>query len=406
MIYLDVTSACKSPMNTGVQRVVRSLHRSLPGLTPVTPVVWDPQLKTYCALSMRELGFLVAPFGRQNASNPSARHKPGDAEPGRRANPVPLVSKWSRAVVHRWNRLEFPGCLRAEDTLFVPEIFQDNRIALLRTWVRDSPARLVAVCHDAIAWRRPEITPSARQPGFLAYLETLASFHSVVAVSRETEEDLRAFWRERGCPEAPVVIEPWPVNHAGTERKLVQSRPNTRSVVCVGTFEPRKNHLRLLTAAEKLWQRGVEFELILIGRTTADWGGRILTAINGLHDQGRPIRWLRHINDHALHDAYDECAFTVFPSLAEGFGLPILESLWHGRPCVCGRNGAIGEIAQGGGCLTIDQSDTADLAAGMERLLTDPALLGHLREEARARVFDSWEALAARLLPLLDHASV
>ena len=64
--------------------------------------------------------------------------------------------------------------------------------------------------------------------------------------------------------------------------------------------------------------------------------------------------------------AYRECLFTVYPSLMEGFGLPILESLWHGKPCVCGGNSARLEVARGGGCLTVDQTSENAIAAGIK----------------------------------------
>src|ERR1051325_5807450 len=85
-----------------------------------------------------------------------------------------------------------------------------------------------------------------------------------------------------------------------------------------------------------------------------------------------------------------ECAFTVYPSLMEGFGLPIAESLWHGKPCVCGGNGALGEVARGGGCLIVDQASTSALADGIKSLLQDRQLCGRLSNEARARKFRTW----------------
>jgi glycosyltransferase involved in cell wall biosynthesis len=200
-----------------------------------------------------------------------------------------------------------------------------------------------------------------------------------------------------------VTVLGWPVNHAGTARDARPPAFGVRpSILCVGTFEPRKNHLVLLEAARLLWDRGLDFELVLIGRTTAQWGERVLAAIEALQAAGRPVRWLRHVDDATLAAAYRECAFTVFPSLVEGFGLPILESVWHGRPCVCGGNGAIGEASAGGGCLMVDQSTAATLARGIERLLTDRALAQSLCEQAICRPFETWEMLAERLLPLLE----
>ena len=142
VIYLDVTSSCKSPMNTGVQRVVRGLYRALAAVTPVTPVLWDPRLAAYCTLSRRERGFLENPFGEKVKQNV------GDAEPGRRANPVPVWSKLARAWTHRRNQINLPARLTDADTLFVPEIFQDNRVGWLATLGAYTRARRVGVCHD------------------------------------------------------------------------------------------------------------------------------------------------------------------------------------------------------------------------------------------------------------------
>lgn len=398
VIYLDVTSSCKSPMNTGVQRVVRGLYRSLSTLGDVTPVLWDPALTAYCTLSRREKGFLEMPFAKRVGD------RIGDAEPGRRANPVPVWSKFARTVVHRWNRLDLPARLTGADTLFVPEIFQDNRVVWLAALGARTSARRVGVCHDAIAWRRPDITPPARQAGFAEYLDTLGTFEQVVAVSQATADDLAGFWRERGRTTLPPIsVHPWPVNHGGVVRPLTPPPAPTgrRSVLCVGTFEPRKNHLVLLDAAEMAWQRGGDFALVLIGRTLAGWGGRVSEKIEQLRTAGRAVRWLRHVDDETLRRAYEECAFTVFPSLVEGYGLPILESLWHGRPCVCGVNGALGELIAGGGCLSVDQTDSAALAAALEDLLADQTLYRRLCEETVARSFPTWEVLAAALLPAL-----
>ena len=219
VIYLDVTSSCKSPMNTGVQRVVRELYRSLRAVAEVTPVLWDPQLATYCTLAHRERKFLEAPFA-------SARElQGGDAEPGRRANPVPLWSKFARSVLHRRNRIDLPARLTTSDTLFVPEIFQDTRTQWLTCLAGSTPARCVGVCHDAIALRRPDITPPARQVGFLEYVAALATFDHIVAVSRETADDLAAVWRQLPRADPPdVSVFPWPVNHAGRKPQDPSSR--------------------------------------------------------------------------------------------------------------------------------------------------------------------------------------
>jgi glycosyltransferase involved in cell wall biosynthesis len=112
--------------------------------------------------------------------------------------------------------------------------------------------------------------------------------------------------------------------------------------------------------------------------------------------------WLKHVDDKTLHALYRECAFTVYPSLMEGFGLPIAESLWHGKPCVCGGNGALGEVARGGGCLIVDQTSTSALADGIKSLLQDRQLRERLSDEARARKFRTWSDYIEKFLTYLE----
>ena len=385
-------------MNTGVQRVVRALHRAIVTLVPVTPLIWDPALASYCTLSRRERGFLENPFAGRAAAA---------AEPGRRANRVPLWSRFVRPVCHRRNRLNLPARLTPGDTLFVPEIFQDNRVAWLEALSARTPARLVGMYYDALTLTRPDIMPSARRAGFAEYLRALGGFGALATISQESADDLRAVWRESGRPDErqpPVSVFHLPANHDGTPRPPVTPPPTgTRpSVLCVGTFEPRKNHLGLLDAAERTWQAGADWELVLVGRTTAGWGERVVARLEELRRAGRPVEWRRHVDDATLQRAYEACAFTVFPSLAEGYGIHIVESVWHGRPCVCGSNGAIGEAAAGGGCLAVDQTDPAVLAAGITTLLNDVVLYQRLYEEAAQRSFGTWEELARQLLLILS----
>ncbi len=106
------------------------------------------------------------------------------------------------------------------------------------------------------------------------------------------------------------------------------------------------------------------------------------------------MRWRRQVSDEDLVSAYRECSFTVYPSLIEGFGLPIHESLWFGRPCVCGTNGALGETSAGGGCLPCDQTRPDLLAAAIRQLLTDRSLYMQLAEEAERRPFRTWAQYA------------
>lgn len=391
MLFLDVTSSCKSPMSTGVQRVVRSLHRALQPRTPVEPLIWDDQLGSYCRLSARERAFLEDTGASIFASA---------AEPEFAANPWPW-SKLQRHLAHRLGRLDLATHWQPGDTFFVPEIFQDRRIDWLAALPPDVPIRRVAFFHDAIVWRHPDLCPPRRHARFEEYMTTLAGFDEIVTNSEQSAADLQDFWRDRrldGIP--PVTPHPLAIDAAGGIRPELAA-PFSRVVLCVATLEARKNHLALLAAAEGLWNEGVAFDLELIGRTTRHWGESVIAEIERLKKTGRSVRWQMHVDNHRLARAYENCRFTVFPSLVEGFGLPILESLWHGKPCICGDHGAIAETAAGGGCRTIDVTRADAIADAMRELLTNEQVVAQLAREAAARNFPTWNDYTDWLCPKL-----
>ncbi|MBS0661278.1 MAG: glycosyltransferase family 4 protein [Verrucomicrobia bacterium] len=390
MIWVDVTSSCKSPLNTGVQRVVRSLTRELAALRPagVTPLVWDNQLGAYARLGPREQRFL------DNAFAESAR---ATAEPERRANRSPL-SRLVRHLGHRLRRLDLRAALRPGDVFFCPEIFQDRRTEFLPLLARSGRGHCAAIFHDAITLRRPDLSPPRRESGFAPYVEALAALQEVTAVSEFSRADLAALWAERGtASRAQLRAHPLGID-LERPRPPASSGSASRCVLCVSTIEPRKHHLGLLAAAESLWAAGAVFELELIGRSTNYWGARVCGEIERLQAAGRSVRWLQHVSDLELEAAYARARCTVFPSLIEGFGLPVLESLWHGRACVCADFGAMAEVAAGGGCLTCDVRSVEALAATLGRLLRDDALLQACETAAQARTFQGWRGFAEDLL--------
>jgi glycosyltransferase involved in cell wall biosynthesis len=107
---------------------------------------------------------------------------------------------------------------------------------------------------------------------------------------------------------------------------------------------------------------------------------------------------LQQVDDAAVAELYQQSHFSVFPSIIEGFGLPIMESLWNARPCVCANFGVMQELASGGGCLTVDVRDPQTMAAGLRRLITESSLRETLAKEAQTRVMKTWDDYALEVL--------
>jgi glycosyltransferase involved in cell wall biosynthesis len=100
------------------------------------------------------------------------------------------------------------------------------------------------------------------------------------------------------------------------------------------------------------------------------------------------------VSDDALAGLYDRSDASVYPSVEEGFGLPIGESLWLATPCLCHSGSAMAEVAPGGGTLMVDMTDEAAIAGALHDFAADPALLARLSAEAVARSLASWSDYA------------
>ena len=375
MIYIDVTGACKSPRSTGIQRVTRRIFQELARRVPITPISWNLVGNRYQFLGRREHAILEQPA--RFLSRPAARPE--------------LRGEYFPAELHRQifrKSIQLQDQLQPADVLLLPDIFRDGRLRKLPPLISETSARTVAIFHDAAALRLPMLYPKAGRR-FRAYIVSLAAFDLVVCVSHESRKELLQLWSDFGTLPTETAVEPWPVE-LNPEEQSPPSNPRGELIVCVGSFEPRKNQITLLRAAEKLWESDLTFQLELIGRSTSSFGRKVIAEVRRLRRAKRNVRWLKHVNDQTLDRAYRDCRFTVYPSLMEGFGLPIAESLLHGKPCICGGNGALGEVARDGGCLIVDQISVDALAKGIKTLLLDRQFYAGLSGEARARKFRSW----------------
>jgi len=387
MIFLDVTGACKSPRSTGIQRITRRIFQELNRRASVTPISWNSVGNRYQLLGGRERALLEEParFLTRARARPELRGEYFPAE-------------LHRHLFRKSIRLEKQ--LRDGDVFLLPDIFRDGRLKKLPMLISRADVRSVAIFHDAAVLQLSMLDSRAKAK-FEKYILSLAQFDLVVCVSEASHDDLRQLWSELGASPTETVVETLPIE------PIAQS-PNRASkdaqplVLCVGSFERRKNHVTLLRAANAVWESGLEFELELIGRSTGAFGRKVTAELRKLRRSARPVRWLKQVNDDVLQRAYQACRFSVYPSLMEGFGLPIGESLIHGKPCICGGNGALGEVARGGGCLVVDQTKAESLADAIKTLLVDRELYSRLCHEARARKFRSWPDYIGNLVAHLQ----
>jgi glycosyltransferase involved in cell wall biosynthesis len=389
-VVLDLSNTAHCRSATGVQRVARQLYVALAeiGAEPVA-VVYDPYAKRWRSPDATEQALL----------------KPDAAEdPAQNRREVWTFAQKFRGYLGRWTE---PDWAKLRGTpLLAPEIFSAAAFGALGELRGKLGGPAAAVFYDAVALRLPQLTPPANVARVENYLRELATFDGVAAISAASRDELIEQWARLGVRDhLPVEAIPLGVS-APPNAPRPRSSGETRLgalVLSVGSIEGRKNHRALLEAAEMLWSEGRHFRLILAGLPRRETAAGALGLAARLQSLGRPLQLTGAIADQRLEELYVKCRFTVYPSLYEGFGLPVAESLLRLRPCICGTGGALAEVAIGGGCLTVAEPDAPSLAQAMRALLDDDTLHARLCAEAAQRHFPTWNDYARRLAGWLEN---
>ena len=306
-----------------------------------------------------------------------------------------------------WQRADGNGQarvgLKPEDWVLTAELFCEAERPGLWEFLRAKPCRVAATFNDAIPISHPHITWPQSVSRHPEYMKMLAAFDRVFAISRTSAELLTEFWSWQGGERRAAVetislgadflkqARPAPVD-------ATQKAQGARgSLLTVGILEPRKNQVFLLEVCEALWSEGLEFELNVVGRRNPHFGKPVVEKIATLRKRGRRVVHHEGVGDEALLKLYRDARATVFPTIAEGCGLPVLESLWMGVPCVCSDLPVLRENADGGGCVAVALNDQAAWVAALRRVLTDDAWCAALRAEAAGRVLPTWGETAEQL---------
>jgi glycosyltransferase involved in cell wall biosynthesis len=169
-------------------------------------------------------------------------------------------------------------------------------------------------------------------------------------------------------------------------------------VLAVGTLEPRKNLPRLVEAYRRLDGELAERHRLVVVGANGWQTGETLEALRSL---GERCTMLGYVSDAALAELYRRCGVFCYPSLGEGFGLPVLEAMAAGAAVLTSDVSSLPEVG-GDAVEYADPLDVASIAAGLQRVLSDEAHraeLGRLARE-RAREF-SWDGFAERVLEVL-----
>ena len=402
-VFLVVGDTAVTPERAGVPTVVRSLAGAFGRMgAPVQPVTWKP--------ATRSLGLLPPEWSvGLDAENLRGARVATGREPSAAAICDPSMADWREPYTDTPSLHELPpGSVPPGAWILLPEVLYGGRTAQLIEYVRRHGWRLAVIFYEAMPTNEPQFFPLGTPHEHDGYLRAISGADLILPVSGTAAEHWRLFAAAKGLPRLPVsVCGPG----ADTCTRTRGAAPPLRApdapvrVLCVSAVVPRKNHRALLTAFDlaAAARPDLKLKLTLVGVPRLFNEDNVPAAVRAFVERhpGR-VTWIEWVEYSALRKLYETCDFTVFPSELEGWGLPIAESLWFGRPCICANFGAMSETAAGGGCLTVDVRDPQALAAAILSLAGSPARLAALAGEIPSRPLTRWEDYAHGLLALLQ----
>ena len=367
-IGLDYTSAIRQ--QAGIGRYTRELVKALAAIDHFNPAYH----------------LFVADANRGHLPPPPGRHFTW--------HPTRLSERW---LTRLWYRLQLPLPIELWtgplDLFHAPDFFLPP--------VKPATKTVVTV-HDLSFVREP----TSVMPGMSQHLNTwvprsVARANHVIAVSAATRQDLIELYhtpaKKISVLYHGVTPEFRPVTHPSTltavRRKL--GLDDTPFILSLGTVQPRKNFQRLIQAFARLER---QMALVIVGGR--GWEAQPIydeVAAQGL--TGR-VHFPGHVDDADLPALYSAAALFVYPSLYEGFGLPVLEAMACGTPVVAANRSALPEVVGQAGLL-VDPTDITAMAAAMTEVLSNPELSRQLADagQIRAAAF-TWEAMAGQLVEI------
>jgi glycosyltransferase involved in cell wall biosynthesis len=306
-------------------------------------------------------------------------------------------------VVSPAAQLLWPGLLRAAscDVLLLPYH--------LATPVACNRVPTVAFVHDCIFESDAAYRPAGRAFALAYRMATrtaLARATAVATISQATRSELARLY---GLSLPADAVVPHGVGKQFLALGRATTKPSTgspraRFVLHVGVHRPHKNHAVLLAAFAKVARLLPDVRLVLVGQDDPRFPISVPDMIREYGIEGH-VDVLPHVDDDQLLQLYRDAAAFAFPSLVEGFGLPVLEAMAAGVPVVTSDAAAAVE-AGGGAQLVVPARDTASWSDALTRVLTDQALAAEMVLRGR-RIAEqnTWDRTAERTLQLLQRVA-
>ncbi|MFO7913543.1 MAG: glycosyltransferase [Desulfotignum sp.] len=361
--------------------------------------------------------------------------------PGYRAEPVYLKEEhgtWQYRAACRYTMalLDCPTTrvrdelveMQAGDLLFCPDLTGDILVAAQKTplfdRIRQTGVTLVFTVFDLLPLLKPDKFPAGADRHFHCWLSAVCRIsHKVMCISRAVAHELLAWYEtdpEFSCLPMPEIH--W--FHLGADldasfpttgrpknaRQVLDTIGATHCFLMVGTLEPRKGHLQVLAAFDRLWAAGADVHLVIAGRQgwthLPDAERRtipgIVNTLTNHPEMEKRLFWLEGISDQYLEQVYAAADCLIAASEAEGFGLPLIEAAQHALPIIARDIPVFREVA-GNHAFYFLGDTPEDLARGITRWLDLYRRDRHPRSDAMPWL--TWRQSCAQLIRRMVNTS-
>lgn len=373
-LFIDMAVISNHDAGTGIQRVVRALALAV---LAEAPQQWD--VRFVSARRKRRYFEIAWPVSApDNPIGPEMTGRPGDVFIGLDYS-LDAVRRHRRQLA-RFGKNGGTLWFLVHDLLPLnqPKWFSRNTVIRYGAWLdviaRVADGFLCNSAHTEAELRDALKRVYGLQDGY--HTQVLPMGHSIL--------------------EAPDAIEIYPMR----PRFEIASQTTTPFMLMVGTLEPRKGHADIIAAFDELWRQGWTQRLVLVGRL--GWKVEPLHDLIINHPEfGGRLLWFDDVADAELLAIYEACAGVIIASLAEGFGLPLIEALGHGRP-VLARDLAVFRIHDGKGVRFFPEHASAAQIASSILLWLEEIESGTI---SVSRPADNWAQSARIMLKSIESTS-